>query len=306
MSEIAITRRLYRDGQSEYEVNRQTARLQDVALLLAQCGIAQRSYSVIGQGMVDQVLVASPAERKEFFDEAFGLRPFQLKRQNALHKIDEARKNLGQTEILLREIEPRLTTLSRQMKRLQERDRLEAELKTLERTFYGHGWQEITQGLSVTQKKVQTAQSEEVKLEAEAKKLEAELVTLEKAGPLSEQFRVLRKSLDELMVKRTELRERQMKLETQVAVAAARAERPWTPLPLSKIISSVEAIREQHEALEKLLSSQKLDIAALKKLTIELKSFSSKLVTQLQQPAAEPAKEDKADPGLKKSLVEIV
>ena len=56
-AEIAITRRLYRDGNSEYEVNRQAARLQDVTLLLAQCGIGQRSYSVIGQGMIDHVLM---------------------------------------------------------------------------------------------------------------------------------------------------------------------------------------------------------------------------------------------------------
>ena len=70
LAEVVITRRLYRDGQSEYEVNKQSARLADVTLLLAQCGIGQRTYSVIGQGMVDAVLAASPAERKEFFDEA--------------------------------------------------------------------------------------------------------------------------------------------------------------------------------------------------------------------------------------------
>lgn len=66
MGEIAITRRLYRDGQSEYEVNRQAARLADVALLLAQCGIGQRTYSVIGQGMVDSVLVASRPSARNF------------------------------------------------------------------------------------------------------------------------------------------------------------------------------------------------------------------------------------------------
>ena len=84
LAEIVVTRRLYRDGQSEYEVNRQSARLTDVALLLAQAGIGQRTYSVIGQGMVDQVLSASPSERKVFFDEAFGVRPFQLRREQGL------------------------------------------------------------------------------------------------------------------------------------------------------------------------------------------------------------------------------
>ncbi|MSR85458.1 hypothetical protein EXS71_03450, partial [Candidatus Uhrbacteria bacterium] len=187
-----------------------------------------------------------------------------------------------------------------------ERERLETELKILERSFYGHGWQEISQGLEATQLKVKQAKIEEAKLEADAKKLETDLVALEKAGPVSEQFRVLRKALDELMGKRTELRERQMKLETQAAVAAARAEQPWTPLPLSKIIASVDTIREKHEALDRLLAAATLDVEALKKLVTELKLMSSKLVTQLQQPAAEPAKKDeKIDPVLKKEALEI-
>ncbi|HEU0050905.1 MAG TPA: AAA family ATPase, partial [Patescibacteria group bacterium] len=169
MSEIVVTRRLYRDGQSEYEVNRQAARLQDVVMLLAQCGIGQRTYSVIGQGMVDQVLVASPAERKEFFDEAFGLRPFQLKRQSAINKLDESKKNLGQTEALLREIGPRLATLERQVKRLEQREDLERQLKVLERAYYGQTWKEISEGLKAMDAKIQTAKSGQSAIETEAR-----------------------------------------------------------------------------------------------------------------------------------------
>jgi chromosome segregation protein len=146
MSEIAVTRRLYRDGQSEYEINRQGARLGDVQLLLAQCGIGQRTYSVIGQGMVDQVLVAGPAERKEFFDEAFGLKPFQLKRNSAWNKITASREHLAQTDLLLQELGPRLASLEKQVKRLQERETIEQELRSLERQHYGRQWSEIRRG----------------------------------------------------------------------------------------------------------------------------------------------------------------
>ena len=176
--EVVITRRLYRDGKSEYEINRQTARHGDVVLLLAQCGIGQRTYSVIGQGMVDAILVASPADRKEFFDEASGLRPFQLKRTQAVNKLERTKQHLGQAETLLREIGPRLTSLDRQMKRLQEKVGLEAELAELEKKYYGGMWHDIFGNLARVTADVERARAEEAKRVEEAKTLEAELAAM--------------------------------------------------------------------------------------------------------------------------------
>ncbi len=305
-SEIAITRRLYRDGQSEYEVNRQSARLQDVVLLLAQCGVGQRTYSVIGQGMVDQVLVASPTERKEFFDEAFGLRPFQLKRQSALNKLDDARENLRQTDVLLREIEPRLNTLERQMKRLQEREGIEAELRSLEKAYYGHSWREIRDGLRVAESRQTAAKTEQSARELEAAAMEQELTAMEKAIPASEGFRPLRERLDALSAERNAIRERQMKLETKQAVAAVRAEKPWAPLPLSKIISSIDLLRSKHDALDKVLDAKKVDLEEARRLAKELKTMSVELVGKLQQPAPESEQVTAKDPALEKEMAAIM
>jgi chromosome segregation protein len=306
MAEIAVTRRLYRDGQSEYEVNRQAARLQDVALLLAQCGIGQRTYSVIGQGMVDAVLVASPVERKEFFDEAFGLRPFQLKRQAALHKIDESRSNLVQTEALLREIEPRLNSLERQIKRLADRERIEQELRELEKQVYGHGWRELQEALKTLTGKEASLSGKRSALEAEAKKLEGELAGMEQATPASEGLRELQQAREALVAERTALRERQFKLEAAQAVAAVRAEKPWAPLPLSKIIETIDGLAKKHEALEALLAEAKPDLDKIKKLVSELRTSSADLVGKLQRPAPEPSAEPVADPKVGRELEEIV
>ena len=305
MSEIAITRRLYRDGQSEYEVNKQSARLQDVALLLAQCGISQRSYSVIGQGMVDQVLVSSPTERKEFFDEAFGLRPFQLKRNAATNKLDEAKKNLLQTEAILREIEPRLATLERQVKRLRDRERFEQELDGLERAYYGNAWREIRDGLKAAQMRADAARAEERQREDEAKKLEAELESMERAIPVGEGFRELRQSLDDLTAERSRLRERQMQIETKRAIAAVRAEKPWAPLPLSKIIEMIDRLHGDHESLNELLRPKMPDLAAIKDVASRLSVDSADLLGKLQRPAPEPAKEPERDPAIEKEFDEI-
>jgi chromosome segregation protein len=305
LAEVSVTRRLYRDGQSEYEVNGKPARLQDVVLLLAQAGIGQRTYSVIGQGMVDAVLVASPAERKEFFDEAFGLKPFQLKRQNAEQKLELAKENLRQTEVVLREIEPRLATLERQVRRLQERDGLEAELRTLEKAYYGRTWIEIREGLRVAQAKQAAAQSELTQRDGEAVALQAELAALEQATPAGTGFRELRAVLDGLSAERQALREKQLRLETTRAVAAVRAEKPWAPLPLSKIIESVDALTRAHEEIERLLEEVEPDVEVLREKVKALRVTSADLVSKLQRPAPEAAKEPEKDPALEREYAEI-
>ncbi|MCC7522534.1 AAA family ATPase [Candidatus Uhrbacteria bacterium] len=305
VGEVAITRRLYRDGNSEYEVNRQAARLTDVALLLAQAGIGQRTYSVIGQGMIDSVLVASPSERKEFFDEAFGLRPFQLKRTSALNKIDDSKKNLAQTESLLHEIGPRLVTLERQVKRLAERETLEQELRSLERSLYGNEWKQIMDGMKAAQSRLDQARASEMSLEKEAKELEAKLSGLEKTTPKSDGFDALRKTLDDLNIERSALRERELKLETKKAVAAVRAEKPWTPLPLSKIIETVESFKGWHDELHEELDKSKPDLDVIKKLVKKLRETSDDLVSKLQRPAPEATKEEAVDPSIEKELASI-
>lgn len=300
--EVVVTRRLYRDGKSEYEVNRQAARHGDVTLLLAQSGIGQRTYSVIGQGMIDAVLVASPADRKEFFDEAAGLRPFQLKRTQAVNKLEGTKQNLLQAEALLREISPRLASLERQMKRLEEKAGLEQELAALETTYYGGMWKEIGGNLDRVRKQVETARAEESAKVAEAKTLQEELATMEKAVPPSDGFDAFRKALDEVAEERARLREQQVRLSAQLEIAQVRNEKPWAPLPLSKIIATVEEIGAQITALTELASAAKPDAKKIKEAAEALAATHKSFVGKLQQPAPEPSKAPTVDPKIQKEL----
>ena len=106
-SELVITRRLFRNGDSEYLINNSRARLGDIQILLAKANFGQKTYSVIGQGMVEGFLQTTTAERKEFFDEATGVRQFQIKREQSLNKLVASYENLGQASMLINEIEPR-------------------------------------------------------------------------------------------------------------------------------------------------------------------------------------------------------
>ncbi|MEA1963483.1 MAG: AAA family ATPase [Patescibacteria group bacterium] len=144
-SQIVITRRLYRDGDSGYMINNNRVRLSDIQMLLARAKFGQKTYSVIGQGMVEGFLNTSLAERKEFFDEATGVKQYQIKRDESLNKLRASYENLSQAQMLLSEIEPRLKSLTRQVGRLRKRGEMEIELKSAQTDYYSRIWHDINE-----------------------------------------------------------------------------------------------------------------------------------------------------------------
>ena len=143
LSEIVLTRRIFRDGNSEYYINNIKVRLSDVQIFLAKANFGQKTYSVIGQGMVENFLNTSPAERKVFFDEATGVKQYQIKRDLSLNKLENSQENLSKVEMLLDEIEPRLKSLTRQVNKLKKRQFLEEELLKNQLNYYNKIWKEI-------------------------------------------------------------------------------------------------------------------------------------------------------------------
>ena len=107
-SSITITRRIYRDGEAEYLVNNSPARLLDIHLLFAKLQFAQHAYSIVSQGMIDKLLIAGASERKDFFDEACGIKEFQIKEHQGELKLARTKENMQQAEVLIAEVEPRL------------------------------------------------------------------------------------------------------------------------------------------------------------------------------------------------------
>ncbi|MFH1233117.1 MAG: AAA family ATPase [Patescibacteria group bacterium] len=166
-SQVILTRRLYRDGNSEYLINNSRVRLSDIQILLAKSNFGQKTYSVIGQGMVEGFLNTSLAERKEFFDEATGVKQFQIKRDDSLNKLLNSYENLNQAKMLLSEIEPRLKSLTRQISKLKKREEIETELKELRLNYYSKLWHEINK--KFTQFNNQIISVEKIKYDKEKK-----------------------------------------------------------------------------------------------------------------------------------------
>jgi chromosome segregation protein len=139
-SEVSIARRAYRDGSNEYYLNNQKVRLKDISELLAQSGLAERTYTIIGQGLVDAALSLRPEERRKFFEEAAGIGLFRSRREESLNRLESTRRNLERVQDILSELEPRLHSLERQAKRAEEYDRVKADLDVLLKDWYGYHW----------------------------------------------------------------------------------------------------------------------------------------------------------------------
>lgn len=215
-SQIVLTRRLYRDGASEYLINGSRARLIDIQIMLAKANFGQRTYSVIGQGMVEGFLNTSLAERKEFFDEATGIKQYQIKRDEALNKLILSYENLGQANMILMEIEPRLRSLTKQVNRLQRRGELESELRELSLTYYRKLWHEINDKFALQNKNF--LELEKVKQEKEKKLagLNQKLTQLERQKSGSENFAELQTELSKLQNQKDSLNKQIARLDAQL------------------------------------------------------------------------------------------
>lgn len=139
-SEVSVTRRAYRDGQNEYLLNGQKIRLRDIQELLSQSGLAERTYTLIGQGLVDSALSARPEERRKFFEEAAGIGLYRGRREDAINRLDQTRRNLERIRDILSELSPRLRSLERQARRFLEYKTIQADLQVLLRDWYGYHW----------------------------------------------------------------------------------------------------------------------------------------------------------------------
>jgi chromosome segregation protein len=147
-TEVAMTRRAYRDGHNDYLLNSQQVRLRDLNELLAASGLADRTYTILGQGLVDASLALKAEERRKLFEEAAGVGLYRSRREEALKRLETTMRNLERVLDIMSELEPRLRSLERQAKRANEYSRAQADLKIILREWYGYHWHRAQQELT--------------------------------------------------------------------------------------------------------------------------------------------------------------
>ena len=217
--EITITRRIFRDGDSEYLINNNRVRLSDIQIFLAKANFGQKTYSVIGQGMVEGFLNTTLSERKDFFDEATGVKQYQIKRDLALNKLQGSYENLNSVEMLLNEIEPRLKSLTRQVHRLERRSTLETELQDLQVGYYRQLWHEINDQFNKYNQQFLELEKNKLQKEEKLSNLNLELNAKSLGDSITRNYNELQKSLSALQNERDALARELNKLEARLEVS---------------------------------------------------------------------------------------
>jgi len=250
--EITITRRIYRSGDSEYLINNKRVRLADIQMLLAKASVGQKTYSVIGQGMVENFLNTNAAERKDFFDEATGVKQFQIKREMSLNKLESSYENLQQVEMLLSEIRPRLKSLTRQVEKLKRRSEIETELTSNQLNYYHFLYEEASTKLEKANTKF--LELEKIKIDREEKltKIDEELNHIKNTNNFQE-INVLQPRLKELEVEKNQLLRQLAKLQAELEVqleAQGQFDVSWLNNKQGELISDLKKIDEEIISLE--------------------------------------------------------
>ncbi|MBI2870349.1 MAG: chromosome segregation protein SMC [Candidatus Omnitrophica bacterium] len=131
-SEVEITRKLYRSGESEYLINRTPCRLRDIRDLLMDTGIGVDSYSVVGQGSMDRILSSKPEDRREVFEEAAGITKYKSRKHEALLKLERTEENIQRVNDIIQEVRRQVASIGRQAGKARQYEAKRETLKDLE------------------------------------------------------------------------------------------------------------------------------------------------------------------------------
>jgi len=144
-TEINLTRRLYRSGESSYYINKQPCRLKDIHNVFMGSGLGSRSYAVIKQGNIGAITDASPEERRLILEEAAGVTRFKSRKNEALRKIQSTKQNLFRVEDILTEIKRQMAGLKRQARKAELYKNHQKRIKTLDVRLALHYYNDFTQ-----------------------------------------------------------------------------------------------------------------------------------------------------------------
>ena len=182
-TEVAVTRRYYRSGESEYYINKQSVRLKDVNELFMDTGMGREGYSIIGQGKIDEILSVKSGERREVFEEAAGISKYRHRKEDAERKLERTQENLVRINDKIAELELQVEPLRQQAEVAKKYLVLRDELRVLEISLWLEQLQNLKTAKFKLQTDVETARADKERAEAE---LEAAYAAVEE---LSEQVR---------------------------------------------------------------------------------------------------------------------
>lgn len=255
-AEIAITRRLYRSGESEYLINGQQVRLKDINNLFMDTGLGKDSYSIIGQGKVDEILSTKSEDRRRVFEEAAGIQKYKTRRAEAARRLEHTEQNLTRVNDILTELEGQLEPLRKQSETAKRYLNLHAEMRREDIELLSYQIQtaaekqtELAETIAISQADLEESRKKQEQLDLE------QLATREQLALIAEKLQEQREARNRmssqeslLLGEESRLLERQTQLERRLGEQGESAEQ--IEQRLSQLTAELESKREQLAKVE--------------------------------------------------------
>ena len=247
--EVRIMRRVYRSGESEYLVNDGISRLRDIREILSGTGAATDSYSVIEQGRVDALLVASGKERRAVFEEAAGITKFRTRRAEAIRRLDRTEQNRQRLADIVGEVASRLDTVKKQAGRARRWKRMTERLQALrfaaasaDLVGVNTVLEEVSLSIKEAQQRSEAARAEKISAEIEIQSLEEQQKEIDpKLTVIQEDLAADRENVAAMEARREALRVRCVDVEEEFASAVSYVR--TTEVQLQSTYQAIDAIQ---------------------------------------------------------------
>jgi chromosome segregation protein len=191
--EISVTRRYFRSGESEFEINRESCRLRDIQSLMLDTGLSATNYSIVSQGDVEYVIDLLPQQRREIFDEAAGINRYKIEKLKTLQKIKETDANISRLRDILTEIEETLEPLREQAERAKRYEQIVEEIGILKLGVFAGEIRRL-------KAKLEAQNEEEAEVNGRRKEMSGLLEQLRgKQGMISDGIESARRAVDEVL-----------------------------------------------------------------------------------------------------------
>lgn len=245
-NEVCITRRVYRDGKSEYFLNKTACRLRDIHQLFMDTGVGRSAYSIMEQGKIDLILSSRPEDRRAIFEEAAGITKYKAQKKEALRKLEYTEANLLRVQDIIKEVRRQIGSLQRQAAKARRYQALMQDLRIFDTHFSHKNYTELSAELSTIREQLGRGDEAREVHETEIVQQEAELAGFRaRMEELDGQAAAVRDSIQTL-------RNRMYSAESRITTNGERVEEARAMIERNRmdIAAADEKMRQQQDQIE--------------------------------------------------------
>ena len=285
MAEVAITRRIYRTGESEFLVNKRSCRLKDIHLLLADTGLGRDSMAIIGQNRIDAILNSKPEERRLIFEDVAGISRFKINKEDALRRIASTDRNMERVRDVMATIEEQLGPLSEKAEKTKKYMTLSRTKRDYDGALGFHNYKTSDRLLTRFENDNIAFKDEEIELQTELSKLEARRHELQSSSSKEqEQLKLWEAQYTEKQRDEERLSGHLRLLEEQLKTA--RRELDETSMRISELEATQKGEEQQLRILNQLIQDESAQLVEKESNLEELEASYKKAVEDVRSEQA--------------------